>query len=237
MAARASRYSADSASSRWWISITPQRRPGDPCAVPSSGGPPVSPPIAARCIPDMASPPIAGAPSPSIPDAPLSRMSSSLPVMCLAVPFVPPQGSSCCRTPRLGRGGARRHRAKALDRASPEDPEPVSGRRCRRPAVCPELREDVRDVDAGGLLADEQFPRDVPVAVPGRDEGEHLEFAGREVGGPRERDAVGPVPAHGLGAGQVGGGPAEEEPPLAGQQLRVGRLVEECVAEPVGLPV
>ena len=40
-----------------------------------------------------------------------------------------------------------------------------------------QLAEDVGHVDAGRLGRDEQLARDLPVAAPGRDQAEHLEFA------------------------------------------------------------
>src|ERR1700754_3857311 len=40
-----------------------------------------------------------------------------------------------------------------------------------------QLAEDVRHVDAGRLGRDEQLAGDLPVAAPGRDQAEHLEFA------------------------------------------------------------
>ena len=40
-----------------------------------------------------------------------------------------------------------------------------------------QLAEDVGHVDAGRLGRDEQLAGDFPVAAPGRDQAEHLEFA------------------------------------------------------------
>src|SRR5216684_2993213 len=60
------------------------------------------------------------------------------------------------------------------------------------PAGRAELAQNVGHVHAGGLHGDEQLAGDLPVAVPGRDEPEHLVLAGRESQrGPGNRGVAG----------------------------------------------
>src|SRR5918996_2872275 len=49
-----------------------------------------------------------------------------------------------------------------------------------RPRGDTELREDVLDVPSDGVLADDELRGDLPVALPGGDEPEHLQLAPRQ---------------------------------------------------------
>src|SRR5258708_18669099 len=60
-----------------------------------------------------------------------------------------------------------------------EEAEPVRGGGGLAAARRAELAEDVGHVHARGLHGDEQLPRDLTVAPPGRDQPPHLQLAGR----------------------------------------------------------
>src|SRR5215475_15875788 len=77
-----------------------------------------------------------------------------------------------------------------------EQVQPVRGGGGLAPRGHPELAEDVRDVDAGGPVGDEQLGSDLPVATPGGDQPQHFLLACGEP--ERDRAAGG-----GLAAAQV----------------------------------
>jgi hypothetical protein len=51
---------------------------------------------------------------------------------------------------------------------------------CFAPVRCIELLQDVRDMDAGGFDADDEFGGDLPVGVAADEEGEDLGLARRQ---------------------------------------------------------
>src|SRR5262249_28043694 len=70
----------------------------------------------------------------------------------------------------LGRPGAP---LRGLD-----EPEPMGHRRRLQASRCAELAQDVRDMHAGSVLADEQATTDLAVRQPGDQKAENLELAG-----------------------------------------------------------
>ena len=65
--------------------------------------------------------------------------------------------------------------------------QPLGGDRCLHPRRHVELLEDVGDVHARRLGADEQLLADLPVGAPLAEQAQHLELAGREARAPRAR--------------------------------------------------
>ncbi len=114
-----------------------------------------------------------------------------------------------------GRHGASRRLAGAGGVEEAEGVRPGGGLAAAGDA---QLAEDVGHVDAGRLGRDEQLGGYLPVAAPGRDQAEHLEFAfGEAELGPR---VAGPLTLGRVVAGQPDPGAPGEDRDLLGKRVR-----------------